>query len=234
MQGHGPIPPSPWELPCPQPDTSPAARPGFRHPAIPPRSSVSGKQGTEAGAAKANTGSGNCCSGSSPLAGSCKSPVRLPVPPRERRHPAGPICYGKWGRGAPCNVLHPCSSLSPGALHGCAGEGWMGAGHSPQPCSSPRHGLEMRQVLQNRNAGSARAWRLWGAFGHGGIPRAQAAGRAAGTGATGFPFPGSDPNGMQSFPRHRGLGSMVSESRNGLCVFVFWWGSYRDLTPLML
>lgn len=123
--------PNPWELPCPQPDTSPTARPGFRHPAIPPRSLASGKQDMEVGAAKANTGSGNCCSGSSPPAGSCKSPVGLAVPPQGCRAPPGLIFWGKQGPGAPCNVLHPCSSLSPRAAPSLwrRGEG----GHQSQP-----------------------------------------------------------------------------------------------------
>lgn len=76
----------------------------------------------------------------------------------------------------------------------------------------------MQWALQNRNAGSARASYLRAAFGRGGNPRAQAAGRAAGAGAAGFPSPGSNPSAMQLFPRHRGLSSAVPGLGNGLCL----------------
>lgn len=146
MQGDRPSPPSPWELPCPWPDTSPAARPGFRHSAVPPRSSVSGKQGMEPGAAKANTGSGKRCSGLSPPAGSRKSSIDL--------H-AGCALLGTW---APCWRKQGLDAPVMSCILIAA---WA---------------LELLHHHAAGTAEQEHWFCLWGVSSHNGIPWAQAAG----------------------------------------------------------
>ena len=81
--------------------------------------------------------------------------------------------------------------------------GWVLAA---APSLAPRPGTAGEHSGRCRTGTLTPSPRPRGPFGRSGIRRAQAAGRAAGAGAAGFPFPGSDPNGAQPFPRHGGLG----------------------------
>lgn len=97
--GHWP-PPSPWELPCPQADASAAARPAFRHPAV-PWSWASAERGCQA-----KHGLWERCSGSSLLSPSCTNTFGLTAgsAPLGTRHPPGPSAGENRDPTGPCCV----------------------------------------------------------------------------------------------------------------------------------